>query len=50
MLTIFAIVAALGLVIVVAIEVLYIAQEVEAVGCPVTKPGANASEGRCVRG
>ena len=50
MLTIFAIVAALGLVTIVAVDVLNIAQEAEAVGCPVTKPGANASEGRCVRG
>ena len=50
MLTIFAIVTALGLVTVVAVEVLNIAQEAEAAGCPITKPGVNASKGCCVLG
>jgi hypothetical protein len=47
MLTIFVIVAALGLVAVVAVQVISIAQEAEARGCPLTTPGANASKGRC---
>jgi hypothetical protein len=48
MLTIFAIVAALGLVTVVAVEALSIAQEAEATrGCPAGTPAANASKGRC---
>ena len=52
MLTIFAIVAALGLVTVVAVEVLSIVQEAEAVpggggGCP-PGPAFNASKGRCI--
>ncbi len=40
----------MSLVTVVTVEALSIVQEAEAVGCPVTKPGANASEGRCVCG
>ena len=48
MLTIFAIVAALGLVTVVAVEVLSIVQEAEAVGCR-NGVAANASKGRCLR-
>lgn len=48
MLTIFVIVAALGLVaVVVAVQVISITQEAEARGCPLTTPGANASKGRC---
>jgi hypothetical protein len=48
MLTIFAIVAALGLVTIVAVEALSIAQEAEATrGCPAGTPAANASKGRC---
>jgi hypothetical protein len=46
MLTIFAIVAALGLVTVVAVEALSIVQEAEARGCPLSV-AVNASKGRC---
>ena len=49
MLTIFAIVATFGLVAVVAVEVLSIAQEAEARGCSSTSPAANASKTRCFR-
>jgi hypothetical protein len=49
MLTIFVIVAALGLVAVVAVQVISIAQESEARGCPGTSPAANASKTRCFR-
>jgi hypothetical protein len=50
MLTIFAIVAALGLVTIVAVDALSIVQEAEARGCEnaqVVTPGINASKGRC---
>ncbi len=47
MLTIFAIVVALGLVTLVAVEVLNIAQEAEARGCP-PGPAQNASKTRCI--
>jgi hypothetical protein len=48
MLTIFAIVAALGLVAVVAVEIIGIAQDAEASkGCKKPKP-LNASGGKCV--
>ena len=46
MLTIFAIVAALGLVTVVAVEALSIAQEAEATACR-SSQAFNASKGRC---
>ena len=45
----FAVVAALGLVTVVAVDIMLTAQEAEAKGCPLTNPGANASKLRCVR-
>jgi hypothetical protein len=44
----FAVVAALGLVTVVAVDIILTAQEAEAKGCPLTSPGANASKLRCV--
>jgi hypothetical protein len=47
MLTVFAIVSALGLLAVVAVEVLSIAQEAEARGCAINSIAANASKGRC---
>jgi hypothetical protein len=47
---IFALIAALGLVTVVAVDIMLTAQEAEGSrGCPLTSPGANASKGRCVR-
>jgi hypothetical protein len=49
LLTIFVIIAALGLVAVVAVEVLSIAEEANAKGCPGTSPAANASKTRCFR-
>jgi hypothetical protein len=48
-LVIFALVAALGLVGVVAIDIMLTLQEAEARGCPGTSPGANASRLRCIR-
>jgi hypothetical protein len=46
----FALVAALGLVTVVAVDLILTMQEAEASrGCPLTSPAANASRGRCVR-
>ena len=48
-LAIFVIVAALGLVAVVAVQVISIAQEAEARGCPAASPAANASKTRCFR-
>ena len=49
MFVIFALIAALGLVTVVAVDIVLTAQEAEAKGCPLTSPGANASKTRCVR-
>jgi hypothetical protein len=46
----FAIVAAIGLVTVVAVDIILTAQEAEAKGCPATSPAANASKTRCFRG
>jgi hypothetical protein len=48
-LVIFALVAALGLVTVVAVDVILTMQEAEARGCPATRPGFNASQGRCFK-
>jgi len=48
MLTISAIIAAFGIVTVVAVEALSIVQEAEARGCPVSTPAANASKTRCI--
>ena len=48
MLVIFALVAALGLVTVVAVDVLLTMQEAEARGCQ-TSQAFNASKGRCFR-
>jgi hypothetical protein len=45
----FAVVAALGLVTVVAVDIMLAAQEAEARGCPLTSPAANASRLRCVQ-
>jgi hypothetical protein len=45
----FAVVAALGLVTVVAVDVILTAQEAEAKGCPVGTPAPNASKTRCFR-
>ncbi len=50
MLVIFALVAALGLVTVVAVDVMLTMQEAEARGCSATSPAANASKTRCLRG
>ena len=47
MLAIFAIVAALGLISVVAVESVSVVQEADAQGCR-TSPGFNASQGRCL--
>jgi hypothetical protein len=47
-LVIFALIAALGLVSVVAVDVMLTAQEAEAKGCKVPSTGASASKGRCV--
>jgi multidrug transporter EmrE-like cation transporter len=44
---IFAIWAALGLVAIVALDIVFTAQEAEAKGCP-SSIAANASKGRCV--
>jgi hypothetical protein len=48
-LVIFAIIAALGLVTVVAVDIIFTAQEAEAKGCKPSGTGANASLGRCVK-
>jgi hypothetical protein len=45
----FALIAALGLVTVVAVDIMLTTQEAEARGCPISSPGANASKGRCVQ-
>lgn len=47
-LVIFALVAALGLVTVVAVNIMLTAQEAEAAGCK-TSVAVNASKGRCFR-
>jgi hypothetical protein len=47
-LVIFAIIAALGLVTVIAVDIILTAQEVEAKGCR-TSVAANASKGRCIQ-
>jgi hypothetical protein len=49
-LVIFALIAAMGLVTVVAIDIILTAQEAEAKGCSGTTPALNASKGRCFRG
>jgi hypothetical protein len=49
-LVIFALVAALGLVTVVAVDLVLTMQEAEARGCTGTTPGLNASKGRCFHG
>jgi hypothetical protein len=48
-LVIFALVAAFGLVTVVAVDIMLTAQEAEAVGCKNSR-AFNASQGRCLRG
>jgi hypothetical protein len=48
MLVIFALVAALGLVTVVAVDIILTAQEAEAKGCR-TSTAVNASKGRCIQ-
>jgi hypothetical protein len=48
-LVIFAIIAALGLVTVVAVDIIVTAQEAEAKGCLPGGTGSNASKGRCVK-
>jgi hypothetical protein len=48
-LVIFALVAAFGLVTVVAVDIIITAQEAEAKGCPVGTPAPNASRTRCFR-
>jgi hypothetical protein len=47
-LVIFAIIAALGLVTVVAVDIILTAQEAEAAGCR-TSQAVNASKGRCIK-
>ena len=47
MLVIFALVAALGLVTVVAVDLILTMQEAEARGCSGTRPAFNASQQRC---
>jgi hypothetical protein len=44
----FALIAVLGLVTVVAVDIILTTQEAEAAGCPISSPAANASRGRCV--
>lgn len=51
----FALVAALGLVTVVAVDIMLTMQEVDAAprlskGCPILTPAIDASEGRCLKG
>ena len=48
-LIIFAIIAALGLVTVVAVDIMLTTQEADAKGCTPSGTGANASLGRCVK-
>jgi hypothetical protein len=48
-LALFAIVAAMGLIGVVAIEIMLVTENAEARGCPVGTPAANASKTRCFR-
>jgi hypothetical protein len=50
MLVIFALVAALGLVTGVAVNVMLTAQEAEARGCSTRTVAVNASQGRCFKG
>ena len=45
----FALVAALGLVTVVAVDLILTTQEAEAKGCRLTSPAANASRGFCIK-
>jgi hypothetical protein len=47
-LVIFAIIAALGLVTVVAVDIMFTMQEAEAKGCR-TSQAVNASKGRCIQ-
>jgi hypothetical protein len=47
--TLTAITAAMGLVGLVAVEVVSLSQDSEARGCPVSSVGINASKGRCFR-
>ena len=49
-LIIFAIIAALGLVTVVAVDIMLTTQEAEAKGCSGTSPAFNASQQRCFKG
>ena len=46
----FALVAALGLVTVVAVDIILTAQEAEAKGCSAGGSGFNASQGKCFKG
>ena len=48
-LVIFAIIAALGLVTVVAVDIILTAQEAEAKGCSPGGTGSNASKGKCIK-
>jgi hypothetical protein len=48
-LVMFALIAALGLVAAVAVDIMLTMQEADARGCPISSPGANASKGRCVQ-
>ena len=46
----FALMAVLGLVTVVAVDIMLTSQEAEARGCSGTSPALNASKGRCFHG
>jgi hypothetical protein len=48
-LVIFALIAALGLVTVVAVDIILTAQEAEAKGCLPGGTGSNASKGKCIK-
>jgi hypothetical protein len=48
-LVLFAVVAALGLVGVVAVNIILNTQEAEAKGCSLTSPAANTSRGFCIK-
>jgi hypothetical protein len=48
-LVIFALIAALGLVTVVAVDIVLTAQEAEAKGCSPGGTGSNASKGKCIK-
>jgi hypothetical protein len=48
-LVIFALIAALGLVTVVAVDIILTAQEAEAKGCLPGSTGSNASRGKCIK-